>query len=47
MVTGVPSILAYIKGNESYASDFAYSFSGGKDALKIFFDTVNIKANSM
>ena len=47
MVTGVPSILAYIKGNESFASDFAYSFSGGKDALKIFFDTVNIKANSM
>ena len=47
MVTGVPSILAYVKGNESYASDFAYSFSGGKDALKIFFDTVNIKANSM
>ena len=47
MVTGVPSILAYIKGNESFASDFAYSFSGGKDALKTFFDTVNIKANSM
>ena len=47
MVTGVPSILAYVKGNESYASDFAYSFSGGKDALRIFFDTVNIKANSM
>ena len=47
MVTGVPSILAYVKGNESYASDFAYSFSGVKDALKTFFDTVNIKANSM
>tara|TARA_B100001093_G_scaffold517366_1_gene598713 strand:+ start:1742 stop:2140 length:399 start_codon:yes stop_codon:yes gene_type:complete len=47
MVTGVPSILAYVKGNESYASDFAYSFSGGKVALKTFFDTVNIKANSM
>jgi len=47
MVTGVPSILAYIKGNESFASDFAYSFSGGKDALKTFFDTVNIKASSM
>ena len=47
MVTGVPSILAYIKGNESFASDFAYSFSGGKDPLKTFFDTVNIKANSM
>ena len=47
MVTGVPSILAYVKGNDSYASDFAYSFSGGKDALKIFFDTVNIKANSI
>tara|TARA_B100001093_G_scaffold10410_1_gene9723 strand:+ start:3663 stop:4061 length:399 start_codon:yes stop_codon:yes gene_type:complete len=47
MVTGIPSILAYGKGNESYASDFAYSFSGGKDALKTFFDTVNIKANSM
>ena len=44
MVTGIPSILAYIKGNESFASDFAYGFSGGKDALKTFFDTVNIPA---
>lgn len=41
MLTGVPSILAYLKGNESFASDFAYSFSGGKDALKDFFDTIN------
>tara|TARA_B100000927_G_scaffold224645_1_gene184410 strand:- start:1296 stop:1694 length:399 start_codon:yes stop_codon:yes gene_type:complete len=47
MVTGVPSILAYLKGNESFASDFAYSFSGGKDALKNFFDTVNIKSAAM
>ena len=47
MVTGIPSILAYIKGNESFASDFAYSFSGGKDALKNFFDTVNIKADNL
>ena len=36
MLTGIPSILAYLKGNESFASDFAYSFSGGKDALKDF-----------
>ena len=28
MVTVIPSILAYVKGNESYASYFAYSFSG-------------------
>ena len=47
MVTGVPSILAYIKGNESFASDFAYSFSGGKDALVNFFDTVNVKAQTL
>ena len=47
MVTGVPSILAYIKGNESFASDFAYSFSGGKDALVNFFNTVNIKAQTL
>ena len=47
MVTGVPSILAYIKGNESFVSDFAYSFSGGKDALVNFFDTVNVKAQTL
>jgi thiol-disulfide isomerase/thioredoxin len=47
MVTGVPSILAYVKGNDSYASDFAYSYSGGSEALKNFFDTVNMKANSI
>ena len=47
MVTGIPSILAYVKGNESYASDFAYSFSGGKEALQNFFDTVNAKAQTL
>ena len=47
MVTGIPSILAYVKGNESYASDFAYSFSGGKEALINFFNTVNTKAQTL
>ena len=47
MVTGVPSILAYVKGNESFGSDFAYSFSGGKDALVNLFNTVNIKAQTL
>ena len=47
MVTGIPSILAYIKGNETFVSDFAYSYSGGKDALNAFFNTVNIKAGNL
>tara|TARA_X000000368_G_scaffold248017_1_gene195869 strand:+ start:322 stop:717 length:396 start_codon:yes stop_codon:yes gene_type:complete len=47
MVTGIPSILAYIKGNETFVSDFAYSYSGGKDALNVFFNTVNIKAGNL
>ena len=47
----MPSLIEFSEslGGKMNASlkDFAYSFSGGKDALKTFFDTVNIKANSM
>ena len=46
MVTGIPSILAYIKGNESFASDFSYSGTD-KKTLKVFFDTVKTAEQSL
>ena len=46
MVTGVPSILAYKKGNSSFASDFSYSGSD-KTVLQQFFQTINVAAKNI
>ena len=45
MVNGVPSILGYLKNNDTFVPDF--SFSGtDKRQLNDFFDKINLVSNT-